>query len=74
MMANCLVWKFAVLALFVATARAAVIMDAAASEEAASWKERALGHVEANKEQLSALQGIGAPLLCYLGQCRVSAF
>jgi len=62
MMANCLVWKFAVLALFVATARAAVIMDAAASEEAASWKERALGHVEANKEQLSALQELSAEL------------
>lgn len=62
MMANCLAWKFAALALFVATARAAVIMDAAASGEATSWKERALGYVETNKDKFSALQELSAEL------------
>ena len=54
MMANFLVWKVAILTLFVA-----VIKNAAASEEATSWKERAFGYVETHKEQFSALQGIG---------------
>jgi len=61
-MANCLVWKFVALALFVATARAAVIMEEATEGEVASWKEKALGYVENNKDQFSALQALSAEL------------
>lgn len=62
-MANCLVWKLAAMALFVAAARAAVIVDAEVEQPregvaGMSYAETAMGFFDSKKDQFAVHQAL----------------